>query len=344
MNRKNLIGVCVLPFLLFVFWLGRRHWMHSPPYEVGVHNLVVEAQTNATTRGPRVGPCPIFPQDNVWNTPIDKLPKSDKSDAYLASIGPEAKVHPDFASVLNSGIPYTEISTKTPKVRISFLYHDDSDLGNYPIPHDPPIEGGSNSTGDRHIILIDTTRCLLYEIFDAHPGVDGVWTAGSGIKMDLTGNALRPSGLGSADAAGLPIFPGLVRYEEVEAGQINHALRFTTKHTQRAFVWPARHFASREKDTDVPPMGIRLRLRADFDISHFSRTDQVILRALKRYGMILADNGGSLFISGVSDKRWDDSDLHKLGAVTTKDFEVVDESDLQLLADSARVDPVSVPR
>ena len=185
-------------------------------------------------------------------------------------------------------------------------------------------------------------RCLLYELYAAFPQPDGSWHVGSGIKMDLTSNALRPDGHGSADAAGLPIFPGLVRYDEVMSGEINHALRFTIPHTQGAYIWPARHKASPEKDLNVPPMGTRFRLRADFDISKFSKTNQVILTALKKYGMFLADNGGSMFITGVSDKRWDDSDLRNLSALAAEDFEAVNEADWQMLPDSARVDPVAL--
>ena len=179
--------------------------------------------------------------------------------------------------------------------------------------------------------------------FAAVPKTDGSWKAGSGIRMDLTGNALREEGKTSADAAGLPILPGLVRFDEVASGQIDHALRFTIPQTQGAFVWPGRHAASKNKSPSVAPLGERFRLRADFDVSRFSKSNQVILKALKRYGMFLADNGSSMFISGVPDKRWDDDDLHHLGTIRADDFEAVDESDLQLLANSGRVDPVALP-
>jgi len=321
-------------------------WKSVPPYNLGAHGSAAEAVDSVaeakTASGPKIGNCEIFPADNVWNTPIDKLPKAHKADAYVSSIGPLMKLHLDFGSNLDGGIPYTDIPRGTRRTGITFEYHDDSDLSNYPIPPDAPIEGGPNSTGDRHIILIDQQRCILYEIFDAHPKPDGTWTAGSGVKFDLTSNALRQSGLGSADAAGLPILPGLVRFDEVAAGEIDHALRFTIPHTQGDFIWPARHKASVIKDLDVPPMGTRFRLRASFDITGYSKANQVILTALKRYGMFLADNGGPMFINGVPDKRWDDADLHKLTNVTAADFEAVDEADWQLLPDSARVDPVEL--
>ena len=291
--------------------------------------------------GPTLGSCPVLPWDNVWNTPIDKLGKDQRSDAYIESIGAGRKLHADFGSDLESGIPFSEVPAGTRPSPITFEYRDDSDLGSYPIPPDVPIEGGASSMGDRHVILIDPRRCLLYEIFNAHSSRAGEWTAGSGIRMDLTGNALRGAGKTSADAAGLPIFPGLVRYDEVAAGEIKHALRFTIPHTQGAFVWPARHRASGITDLDTPPLGVRFRLRANYDISHYSRSNQVILAALKRYGMFLADNGSSVFLSGVSDKRWSDRDLHNLGKITAADFEVVDESKWQMLSDSGRVDPLT---
>ena len=321
-------------------------WKHTAPFERGSHDVVVQAETNpAHSDAPHIGACPVFPADNVWNTPVDAMPVDKHSNDYIGSIGPLHGVHPDFGLNLNSGIPYTVLpSSGMHNVRINFDYRDESDLGNYPIPADAPIEGGPQSTGDRHVIVIDLRTCLLYELFDAHPLPDGTWKAGSGIRMDLTDNALRTAGKTSADAAGLPILPGLARYDEVEAGAINHALRFTIPHTQNAYIWPARHKASSLADPAVAPMGARLRLRADFDISKYSRTNQIIMKCLKKYGLILADNGGAMYISGVADHRWDDSDLHKLGDIKAQDFEVVDESDLQLLPDSARVDPLSLPK
>ena len=341
MRRTSGIWGKVVVLAMVAVGGGWLVWKNQPPYTPGEHAGIPVAEAK-TVSGPRIGNCEVLPADNVWNVPIDKLHKDPKSDAYIASIGAAAKLHPDFTSSMLGGIPYTDLPPNTPKVKIDFDYHDESDLGNYPIPPNAPIEGGANSTGDRHIILIDQQRCLLYELFDTHPNPDGSWKAGSGEKYDMTSNSIRIEGRGSADAAGLQILPGLVRYDEVAAGEINHALRFTIPHTQAAFIWPARHKASRITDKNVAPMGVRMRLRADYDISGFSKANQVILTALKRYGMFLADNGGPMFISGAPDKRWDDSDLHNLTKVTAADFEAVDESDLQLLADSARVDPVAL--
>jgi hypothetical protein len=341
MTMKAATGFKLVVLAMVAVGAGWLVWKASPPYELGSHeDSVAEARTGSSAPPPKIGNCQIFPADNVWNTAIDKLPKDRRSESYIGNIGPGVTLHPDFGSSLQSGIPFTEIGPYQRRVGITFDYRDESDLSNYPIPPDAPIEGGLSSTGDRHILIIDRRRCLLYEIFDAYPNSDGTWRAGSGAKFDLTGNALRKEGMTSADAAGLPILPGLVRYDEVAAGQIDHALRFTIKNTQAAYIWPARHKASRENDAEVPPMGIRFRLRADYDISGYSKPNQVILTALKKYGMILADNGSSVFITGVPDKRWDDEDLHKLTKVVASDFEAVDESELQLLPDSARVDPM----
>ena len=342
MKRAHKANLLILASFLILALIGRSIWKKTPPYERGFHESVVSAQAaRKGANAPMIGNCPVFPADNVWNTPVDRLQKDQRSDAYIDSIGPLKKVHADFAANLDTGIPFTEIPTKTRRVVTTFENRDESDLGRYPIPPDTPVEGGERSAGDRHILLIDLERCLLYEIFDAHKLSESEWKGGSGIMMDLTSNALRADGKTSADAAGLPIFPGLVRYDEVASGEINHALRFTVPNTQNAYIWPARHKASNKADPKLPPLGARFRLRADFDISKYSRQNQVILTALKRYGMILADNGSAVFISGVPDKRWDDNDLHKLGAIEADDFEAVDESQLQLLPDSGRVDPVA---
>ena len=293
------------------------------------------------TAGPQISGCPILPADNVWNTPIDRLPKSRESDTYLGKIGMDKPLHPDFGPEPENGIPFSVIHSNQKRVKVNFDYRDDSDLGNYPIPPDASIEGGPESGGDRHILLIDQDRCMLFELFAAQPNPDGTWNAGSGVKIDLTSNALRDDGKTSADAAGLPIFPGLIRYEEVESGEIRHALRFTTPQTQKAEVWPARHVASKITDTAYPPMGLRIRLKKNVDISHFSKKDQVILTAMKHYGMILADNGKALFVSGVPDTRWDTGELNQLKQLKVSDFEAVDESDWQFLSDSGRVDPIS---
>ncbi len=310
------------------------------------HISIAAAQQPAPTSrpGPQIAGCPVFPADNVWNVPIDKLPLDHRSQVYVNTIGPELHLHPNFGSDPNNGIPITIIDHTVKHVRVTFEYRDDSDLGNYPIPPDALIEGGpaAKADDDRHVIVIDKDRCMLMELYAAQLQSDNSWKAGSGIKMDLTGNALREADKTSADAAGLPILPGLIRYDEVAAGEIRHALRFTIPKSQRAYVWPARHFASHITDTKYPPLGVRFRLRADFDISPYSKTNQIILTALKRYGMILADNGSPWFVIGTPDPRWSDMDLHELHNVKGKDFEAVDESDWQYLANSGRVDPVSL--
>jgi hypothetical protein len=222
-------------------------------------------------------------------------------------------------------------------VVVTFDYADESDPGPYPIPANAPIEGGPDSDGDRHIILIDRDNCLLYELFYAFPQADGSWHAGSGAIFDLNVNTLRPAGWTSADAAGLPILPGLIRYEEVAEGEIRHAVRFTAPRTRKEYVWPARHHASNLTGARYPPMGQRFRLRANYDVSGFAPEVQVILRALKQYGMVLADNGAPWFISGVPDERWDNDVLHELRQVHGSDFEAVDVSSLMVDPDSGQV-------
>ncbi len=295
----------------------------------------------ATPSGPQIAGCPVFPADNIWNAPIDKLPIDPRSQAYIASIGADVGLHPDFASDPGSGIPFTLTDSHVKPAKITFDYDSESDPGAYPIPPNPRIEGGPSAPqdSDHHILLIETDRCMLMELWGARRVSDTAWTAGSGIRMDLNSNKLRPNGETSADAAGLPVFPGLVRYDEVAAGEIRHALRFTALKTLNGHIWPARHDASHINDRRFPPLGVRFRLRADFDISGFSKTNQVILTALKRYGMFLADNGSNWFLSGVPDPRWDDDDLHKLNRVKGSDFEAVNETSLMANFDSARVKP-----
>ncbi len=290
----------------------------------------------AQSNGPTVASCPVFPQSNVWNTEISSLPVATQSAEYVSSIGADRPLHPDFGPV-GTGIPFVAVTGGQAKVRVKFDYADESDIAVYPIPSDAPIEGGADSSGDRHVLMVDADNCVLYELFAAYPKSDGSWNAGAGAIFDLRDNALRPATWTSADAAGLPILPGLVRYDEVAAGEIRHALRFTAPKTQRAFVWPARHFASSLTDSRYPPMGQRFRLKADFDISVFPADAQVVLRALKKYGMILADNGSSWFVSGAPDDQWNNDTLHTLTRVKGSDFEAVDESSLQLVPNGARV-------
>jgi hypothetical protein len=284
--------------------------------------------------------CPVFPANNIWNTRINYLPVDPNSDNYVSRIGATSPGHADFGSGLYDGepigIPYVAVPGTQPMVPVSFTYADESDPGPYPIPANAPIEGGSQSTGDRHVLVVDQGNCLLYEMFSSYPQTDGSWTAGSGAIFNLNSNALRPAGWTSADAAGLPILPGLVKYDEVAAGVIRHAVRFTAPSTQMAYIWPARHYASSITDTTNPPMGARFRLKAGFNISTFSPDVQVILTALQTYGMILADNGSAWFISGVPDSRWNNDDLHELSTLVGTDFEAVDESSLMLNANSGQ--------
>jgi hypothetical protein len=284
---------------------------------------------------------PVFPADNVWNTRIDDLPVDVQSDAYISRIGPSDTVHADFGSGLWQGgpigIPFVTVSGNQPLAPITFYYWDESDPGPYPFPPNAPIEGGSRSRGDRHVLAIDVDNGILYEAWKSYPLRGGTrWFAGSGAKFDLQSNNLRPEGWTSGDAAGLPIFAGLVRYDEVASGEIRHALRFTVEETQRAYVWPARHYASSNEDPDLPPMGQRLRLKDEFDVTGFSPDVQVILVALKQYGMFLADNGSNWFLSGAPDERWDNDVLHELDDVQGSDFEAVDESSLMIDPDSGQ--------
>ena len=282
--------------------------------------------------------CSLLPPENIWNSRIDHLPVSPLSQTFVETIGSDKPLHPDFGSGLWNdapiGIPFVVVPGDQARVAVSFEYAGESDPGPYPIPHDAPIEGGPASKGDRHVIVLDKDACKLYEVFSASPQEDGSWKAGSGAIFDLRSNKLRPRGWTSADAAGLPILPGLVRYDEVEAGEIRHAIRFTVRQTRRAYVWPATHFASRLTEDKYPPMGQRFRLRADFDVSEFSRDAQVILTALKRYGMILADNGSDWFISGAPDERWNNAVLRELRRVRGSDLEAVDVGSLEVEFDS----------
>jgi hypothetical protein len=277
--------------------------------------------------------CPVFPHDSQWNQRVDRLPVAPRSAAIVRSIGAAAGAHADFGSGrwqgAPIGIPFRVVGKGQRRVRVSFDYASESDRVRYPLPRDVPIEGGRSSTGDRHVIVVDRFRCRLYELFDAHPRAGGrSWHAGSGAVFDLSSNRLRPAGWTSADAAGLPIFPGLARYAEVRRGRIRHALRITVPRTRRAYVYPARHFASSLTDPDLPAMGQRLRLKRSLDASRFPRQARVVLTALKRYGAIVADNGAPWYVSGAPDRRWDNDDLHALGRVKGSDWDVVDTSSL----------------
>ena len=265
--------------------------------------------------------CTLLPGSNVWNRRVDELDVASNSATMIATIGADEDLHPDFGEYLAYGIPINVVGTSTPRSTVGFDYDDESDHVPYPIPPSPRIEGG----GDRHILMWDVDACHLYELFAAER-IGGQWHAGSGATWDLRSNALRPDGWTSADAAGLPILPGLVRYEEVALGVIEHAIRFTAPETRDAHIYPARHHAGDGNGTSLPPMGLRVRLKADFDISGFGPQAQVILTAMKEYGMILADNGSPWFFSGSSDIRWDDDQLNDLKSLRGSDFEVVDTS------------------
>ena len=298
--------------------------------------LVLSAALAAPSRAVAYGdgaaiPFLLLPADNPWNTPVDSLPLDARSSDYIAHMSPSTGLHPDFGTVWEGariGIPYIVVPGTQPKVAIHFTaYGAESDPGPYPVPANAPVEGagGPYADGDRHVLVLDADHQMLYELYRAFRQPDGSWNADSGAVYDLTSNALRPDGWTSADAAGLPILPGLARYDEIAGeGVLDHALRFTVADTQRAYVYPATHFASDSEDPDLPPMGLRVRLRADFDISGYPPVVQTILKGLKKYGMMVADNGADWYVGGAPDSRWDDDALHSLGGVTGGDFEVVD--------------------
>jgi hypothetical protein len=303
--------------------VGIGHTGGGPPDD-NVSSPVPDLGAGASLRGKRV-----FPADNSWNEDISGMPVDPNSNNLIASMGLNTGLHPDFGTVwagAPNGIPYVVVSGSQLKVPINFTdYGNESDPGPYPVPPDAPIEGGVNGSGDRHVIVIDRDNWKLYELYSAYRVNGGAsWNAASGAVFDLNSNAVRPAGWTSADAAGLPVFPGLVRYDEVfEQREITHALRFTAQSTRRAYVYPARHFASNSTNPNLPPMGMRVRLKASFDLSRFSPAMQVILHALKRYGMILADNGSNWYVSGAPDPRWNDDELNTLKGIKGSDFEVV---------------------
>lgn len=322
MKEKLLLGL----ILLLLLACGQGNEALTPPAEA----------TSPTISAVNGDDCQIFPPDNIWNTPINQLPVHPRSNQYIAAIGQDIALHPDFGSGEWDGgpigIPYVVVPAGQPPVPITFIwYEDQSDPGPYPVPPDAPIEGGPNSDGDRHVLVMQQGSCHLYELYYAWPQADNSWEAGSGAIFDLNSHALRPDGWTSADAAGLPILPGLVRYEEVMSGEITHALRFTVPESQQAYLWPARHFASDNSDPNLPPMGLRVRLKASFDISGYPPQIQVILTALKKYGMFVADNGSPWFINGVPNEAWDNDQLVSwLATIHGSDFEAVDESGLMV--------------
>ncbi|MBK7893508.1 MAG: hypothetical protein IPJ90_01120 [Anaerolineaceae bacterium] len=336
----------ILLFLLLLGLVlgGTAVYEHATASPTGTADLYLPLVIRPGTPPPQIAGCDIFPGDNIWNTPINSLPVHPNSASYINTIGATAGLHPDFGSGVwppgsNSpiGIPYVDVPGSQPKVTVNFIWWpDESDPGPYPVPANAPIEGGPDASGDRHVLVLDRDNCILYELYSAYPQNDGSWEAGNGAVYDLNSHALRPDGWTSADAAGLPILPGLVRYDEVAAGEIRHAIRFTAPQTQAAHLWPARHDASSLTGSSYPPMGLRLRLRADYDISGFSPPMQVILQAFKTYGLILADNGSAWYISGVPDARWDNDMLHEMDVITGADFEAVDTSSLMINPNSGQ--------
>ena len=281
----------------------------------------------ASNASPVISGCNIFPADNPWNEDVSKLPVNKNSSAYIASIGSSKGLHPDFGENEQYGIPYNIADNSTPKVSVTFDYADESDAGPYPIPASPYIEAGS----DQHLLVLEKDECKLYELYDVSfntvsrgPG----WVAGSGAIWDLKSDAVRPAGWTSADAAGLPILPGLVRYDEVVAGAINHAIRFTAPKTQAGYIFPARHKASSSTDPALPPMGLRVRLKASYDISKLPTQAKIIATAMKKYGMILADNGSSWFFQGAFSPGWNDDDLNTLKNIPGSAFEAVETGEI----------------
>ena len=271
------------------------------------------------TSGPMLAGCAMFPADNPWNADVSALNVHPNSANFIASIGAAGHLHADFGENPDYGIPFVVARGQEP-VPITYTdYGDESDPGPFPIPLDAPVESGS----DRHVLALDADDCVLYELFDAARSGSG-WSAASGARWPLDTNRLRPEGWTSADAAGLPILPGLVRHDEVTSGAIRHALRFTVARTQRGYIHPATHFASSSTDPNLPPMGLHLRLKAGYDVSRFSGQARVVLEALRRYGMIVADNGSNWFISGATHPGWNDDDLNQLKAVPGSAFEAVD--------------------
>ena len=287
----------------------------------------------SASRLPQAPACPVFPPSNPWNQRVDRLPVAAGSARVVASIGAEDHLHADFGSGLWDGgpigIPITVVRGSQRKSRVDFEYASESDRGPYPIPPNVAIEGGNAADGDRHALIVDRDGCRLYELFALRPTAGGGWRAGSGAIFDLRSNRLRPAGWTSADAAGLPILPGLARYEEVARGRIDHALRFTVSRTRRAYVWPARHFASGATDPSLPPMGLRFRLKRTYPIGGFPRQARIVLQALKEYGMIVADNGSNWYLGGVPSPRWSNEQLHALHRVPGSAFEVVDGTKLR---------------
>jgi len=288
--------------------------------------------------------CTMFPGNNHWHAKVVNAPVLSNSTNLVNTVGATKGLKADFGSGLWDGgpigIPYVVVAPGQAKVEVDFEYDDESDPGGYPIPADPPIEGGAGSSGDRHILMVEPEECVLYELYSAYPDGDGTWSAGSGAIWDLTSNDQRPLGWTSADAAGLAILPGLVRYDEVAAGRIDHAIRMTVPQSRRAYLWPASHYASSSTDPNRPAMGERFRLKASVDEANFPEQVRPIIVALKTHGAIIADNGSSWYMSGVPDERWDNDQLRTLNQIKGSDFVAIDGSGLMISEDSGEAQPL----
>jgi len=286
--------------------------------------------------------CTAFPADNFWHADVTRLPLDKRGPAWLSHMSPSAKLHPDFgpsygAQPVPYGIPITYVSSSHVKATVSFLYSDESDHVGYPLGADTKIEGGANSPGDDHAVIVDTGACRLYELWKVHRTTSGRWSAGSGATWSLTSDALRPKGWTSADAAGLAILPGLLRYDEVRAGVVDHAIRFTTNVTSQGYLWPARHAAGSTTDiANYPPMGARFRLKASFPISSYRADTRVVLTAMKRYGLVLADNGSPWYFQGTADTAWPSGLLDQLKTIPASAFEAVNTAPMELYSYSAK--------
>ena len=295
----------------------------------GTGNNSAACSAVSTGQGASLNGFRPFTSTSLWNTDISSSAVDPNSDAVIGFIGGSTGLHADFGSGQyqgsNIGIPYVVVNGSQALANVNFTaYGNESDPGPMPIPAIAPIEGDPNpGTGDRHVLVLDNGNCFLYELDSSYPNNDGSWNADSAAVWDMTADEQRPWTWTSADAAGLPIFPGLIRYDEVAAGKIQHAIRFTLQHSRAAFVPPASHWAANSSSTLAAPMGMRLRLKSSFDIASYSAANQVILAAMKKYGLIMADNGSSMYISGTPDSRWDNNDLHNLGQVPASAFEVI---------------------
>ncbi|MGZ4672701.1 MAG: hypothetical protein ACXV8K_08580 [Ilumatobacteraceae bacterium] len=316
---------------IVVVGLGAAAIAYAAPASINTGASASRPAKRLNPPGPHLGGCPMFPADNAWNQEIALAPLRPRSQEIInkiQSIGGQA-LHPDFGENPLYGIPFVVVPATQPLVPIIYgAYGNESDPGPFPIPPNAPIEGGGGG-GDSHVLVLQQGTCQLFELFAAGHNPDGSWSADSGARWDLTTGALRPIGWTSADAAGLPILPGLVRYDEVAAGAINHAIRVTFKQTQAGFVLPATHSASSRTDPTLPAMGMRLRLSASFDVTTLSGQARVIATAMQRYGLIVADNGSNWYFQGAPDPGWNDNDLNQLKSIPGTDFEVVDTGPVQ---------------